>query len=111
MGAKKVAETRLQGSQPPTVFNVWHDGASSDTARASDIAPTSALKIKVAFDLAAHLSLPGSHKGEPKLTESVEIIARSMATSPKRWLGASGKTPKDDQQTTKTSRSQPSLLF
>ncbi|MGB6870105.1 MAG: SpoIIE family protein phosphatase, partial [Acidobacteriaceae bacterium] len=33
----------------------------SDTARASDIAPTSALKARIALDLAARLSLPGNN--------------------------------------------------
>jgi hypothetical protein len=44
----------------PTVSSISRESASSDTARARDIAPTSALKIKIALDLAARLSLPGS---------------------------------------------------
>jgi hypothetical protein len=44
-----------------TVFKISRESASSDTARASDIAPTSALKVKIALDLAARLSLPGSN--------------------------------------------------
>ncbi len=44
----------------PTVFKISRESASSDTARASDIATTSALKVKIALDLAARLSLPGS---------------------------------------------------
>jgi hypothetical protein len=44
-----------------TVFKISCESASSDTARASDIAPTSALKVKIALDLASRLSLPGSN--------------------------------------------------
>src|SRR5580692_5283256 len=44
-----------------TVFCISRDSDSSDTARARDIAPTSALKVKIALDLAARLSLPGSN--------------------------------------------------
>jgi hypothetical protein len=44
----------------PTVSSISRESVSSDTARASDIAPTSALKIKIALDLAVPLSLPGS---------------------------------------------------
>jgi hypothetical protein len=44
-----------------TVFKISRESDSSDTARASDIAPTSALKLKIALDLAARLSLPGSN--------------------------------------------------
>src|SRR5882757_4735813 len=44
----------------PTVSSISRERASSDTARASAIAPTSALKIKIALDLAARLSLSGS---------------------------------------------------
>jgi hypothetical protein len=47
------------------VFNISRESASSDTARASDIAPTSAQKVKIACDLAARLSLPG---GKPAIT-------------------------------------------
>jgi hypothetical protein len=36
-----------------TVFKISRESASSDTARASDIAPTSALKVKIALDLGA----------------------------------------------------------
>ena len=36
-----------------TVFKISCESTSSDTARASDIAPTSALKVKIALDLAA----------------------------------------------------------
>src|ERR1700674_5723904 len=43
-----------------TVLRISRESASSDTARASTMAPTSALKVKIAFDLAACLSLPGS---------------------------------------------------
>ena len=43
-----------------TVLRISRESASSDTARASTIAPTSALKVKIAFDPAALLSLPGS---------------------------------------------------
>jgi hypothetical protein len=43
------------------VFKISRESASSDTARASTIAPTSALKVKVALDLAARLSSPGSN--------------------------------------------------
>ena len=43
-----------------TVFRISRDIASSDTARASAIAPTSALKVKIALDLAARLFFPGS---------------------------------------------------
>src|ERR1700730_8280327 len=43
-----------------TVLRVSMESVSSDTARASTMAPTSALKVKIAFDLAACLSLPGS---------------------------------------------------
>ena len=43
-----------------TVLRISRESASSDTARASTIAPTSALKVKIAFDPAACLSLPGS---------------------------------------------------
>ena len=42
------------------VFKISRERASSDTARASDIAPTSALKVRIALDLAARLSLSGS---------------------------------------------------
>jgi hypothetical protein len=45
----------------PTVSSISRESDSSDTARASDIAPTSALKIKTALDLAVRLSLPGSN--------------------------------------------------
>ena len=44
-----------------TVFEISCESISSDTARASDIAPTSALKVRIALDLAARLSLPGSN--------------------------------------------------
>ena len=40
-----------------TVFCISRESASSDTARASDIAPTSALKIKIALDLAVRACL------------------------------------------------------
>ena len=43
------------------MFCISRDSDSSDTARARDIAPTSALKVKIALDLAARLSLPGSN--------------------------------------------------
>jgi hypothetical protein len=43
-----------------TVFSISRESPSSDTARASDIAPTSALKVRIALDLAARLSLPGN---------------------------------------------------
>ena len=43
-----------------TVFKISRESASSETARASDIAPTRALNVRIAFDLAAGLSLPGS---------------------------------------------------
>jgi hypothetical protein len=46
-----------------TVFRILRESASSDTARASDIPPTSALKIRIALDLAARLSLPGNIPG------------------------------------------------
>ena len=42
------------------VRRISRDIFSSDTARASVIAPTSALKVKIALDLAARLFLPGS---------------------------------------------------
>jgi len=42
-----------------TVFRISRESASSDTARANDIAPTSALKVKIALDLAVRLSLAG----------------------------------------------------
>ena len=42
-----------------TVFSISRESASSDTARARDIAPTSALKVKIALDLAVRLSLAG----------------------------------------------------
>src|SRR6476661_7134209 len=45
----------------PTVSSISRESSSSDTARASDIAPTSALTIKIAIDLAARLPLPGSN--------------------------------------------------
>jgi hypothetical protein len=45
----------------PTLFSISRESASSDTTRANDIAPTSALKLKIALDLAARLSLPGSN--------------------------------------------------
>src|ERR1700733_8781636 len=44
-----------------TVFEISCESTSSDTARASDIAPTRALKVRIALDLAARLSLPGSN--------------------------------------------------
>ena len=42
-------------------MRISDESASSDTARASAIAPTSALKVKIALDLAARLSSPGSN--------------------------------------------------
>ena len=42
------------------VRRISRDIFSSDTARASVIAPTSALKTKIALDLAARLFFPGS---------------------------------------------------
>src|SRR5260370_17427774 len=45
----------------PTDFRISCESVSSDTARARDIAPTSALKVKIALDLAARLSLPESN--------------------------------------------------
>jgi len=42
-----------------TVFSISWESASSDTARAKDMAPTSALKVKIALDLAVRLSLAG----------------------------------------------------
>src|SRR5580698_2146256 len=47
--------------RPATVCKISRESTSSDTARARDIAPTSALKVKIALDLAARLSLPGSN--------------------------------------------------
>jgi len=44
-----------------TVFRISRENDSSHTARASDIAPIGALKVKIALDLAARLSLPGSN--------------------------------------------------
>jgi len=35
------------------VFKISRESASSDTARASDIAPTRALKVRMALDLVA----------------------------------------------------------
>ena len=46
--------------RPATVFRISCESASSDTARANDIAPTRALKVRIALDLAARLFLPGS---------------------------------------------------
>ena len=43
-----------------TAFKISSDSASSETARAKDIAPTSALNFRIAFDLAARLSSLGS---------------------------------------------------
>ena len=43
-----------------TVFSISRESALPDTARARDIAPTSALKVKIALDLAVRLFLPGS---------------------------------------------------
>src|SRR5580700_1075371 len=43
-----------------TVSKISRERSSSDTARARDIAPTSALKVRIALDLAARFSLPGS---------------------------------------------------
>ena len=51
---------RSSSSTSATVFRISSDRASSETARANDIAPTSALNVRIAFDLAARLSLPGS---------------------------------------------------
>jgi hypothetical protein len=45
----------------PTVSSISRESPSSDTARAKDMAPTSALKVKIALDLALLLSLPGSN--------------------------------------------------
>lgn len=45
----------------PTVFSISRDSSRSETARASDIAPTSELIVRIAFDLAAGLSLSGSN--------------------------------------------------
>src|SRR5689334_2717513 len=42
-----------------TLFSISRESASSDTVRAKDIAPTSALKVKIACDLTACGSLPG----------------------------------------------------
>jgi len=42
-----------------TVFRISREGASSDTARARAIAPTSALKVRIALDLAVRLFLAG----------------------------------------------------
>ena len=44
-----------------TVVKISCESTSSDTARASDIAPTRALKVRIALDLAWRLSLPGSN--------------------------------------------------
>src|SRR5438445_13533802 len=43
-----------------TVFSISRESASSDTARAKDIAPTSAPKVTIALDRAVRLSLAGS---------------------------------------------------
>ena len=43
-----------------TALRISRESAWSDTTRAKDIAPTSALKVKIALDLAARLFLPGS---------------------------------------------------
>src|SRR5260370_1062444 len=45
----------------PTVFKISRENASSDTAGASAIAPTSALRVKIALDVAARLSSPGGN--------------------------------------------------
>ena len=45
----------------PTVSSISRESVSSDTERASDIAPTSALTIRIALDLALRLALPGSN--------------------------------------------------
>jgi hypothetical protein len=44
-----------------TDFKISRESDSSDTARARAIAPASALKVKIAFDLATRLSLSGSN--------------------------------------------------
>src|SRR2546430_357201 len=43
-----------------TVFSISRESASLDTARAKDIAPTSALKVTIALDRAVRLFLAGS---------------------------------------------------
>src|ERR1700737_4686703 len=48
----------------PTVFNISRESASSDTARESPIAPTSALRVKIAPDLAGPSSLAGGQIGD-----------------------------------------------
>src|ERR1700733_4874605 len=59
-----------------TVFEISCESTSSDTARASDIAPTRALKVRIALDLAARLSLPGS---KPRITSRSSLTCSEVS--------------------------------
>jgi hypothetical protein len=55
------------------VFKISRESALSDTARASDIAPTSALKVEIALDLPARLSLPGSNPVQRRHRVNIDV--------------------------------------
>ena len=72
-----------------TVLKISFESASSDTARASDIAPTSALKVKIALDLAARLSFANSRNANRKHSNiSSSALAESWASG---LIGHSGR--------------------
>lgn len=81
-----------------TVFKISCESTSSDTARASDIAPTSALKVKIALDLAARLSLPGSN---PTIN-SRSFLTSSEVSARVRFIAAGDLRPQSAECTART---------